>query len=63
VKTEEQNSAVYVISVLLDTTVAGIHEVFSKFGLIAKEINRDRPLVQLYKDKEGNVKGSRVMRW
>jgi HIV Tat-specific factor 1 len=56
-KPKKQNSAVYVTSVPLDVTVAGIHEVFSKFGLIAQEINRDRPRVILYKDKEGNVKG------
>jgi HIV Tat-specific factor 1 len=60
-RAEKQNSAVYVTSLPLDATIDEIHQAFSKYGLIAEEIDSDKPRIKLYTDEEGNPKGDALI--
>ena len=58
---ERKNTAVYVTSIPLNTTVKEVHDVFSRCGVIAEEIDRGRPRIKLYTDGEGNFKGDALV--
>jgi HIV Tat-specific factor 1 len=60
-KAEKANSAVYVTSIPLDATVDEIHQVFSKYGIIAEEIDSSAPRIKMYTDAEGNFKGDALV--
>ena len=58
---ERKNTAVYVTSLPLDTTVAELQSVFSRCGVIAEEIDRGKPRIKLYTDDAGNFKGDALV--
>lgn len=58
---ERKNTAVYVTSLPLDTTVQEVHDVFSRCGVIAEEIDRGKPRIKLYMDDDGNFKGDALV--
>ncbi|KIW01297.1 hypothetical protein, variant [Verruconis gallopava] len=60
-RAEKQNSAVYVTSLPLDVTVDEVYEVFSKYGIIAEEIDSNKPRIKLYTDEEGKPKGDALI--
>lgn len=45
----------------LDVTTDEIHSVFSKYGLIAEEIESGQPRIKIYKDEKGNPKGEALV--
>ncbi|KAI9728622.1 MAG: hypothetical protein M1828_002728 [Chrysothrix sp. TS-e1954] len=56
-----KNTAVYVTSLPLDATADEIHTVFSKYGLVAEEVESGEPRIKLYKDDSGNPKGEALV--
>jgi HIV Tat-specific factor 1 len=60
-KKERINTAVYVTSLPLDVTVEEVHEVFSKYGIIAEEVDSGKPRIKLYTDATGNPKGDALV--
>jgi len=48
---------VYVTSVPHDATIDEIQSVFSKFGVIAEEIDSGAPRIKIYQDENGKPKG------
>lgn len=58
---ERKNTAVYVTSLPLDTTVQEVHDVFSRCGVIAEEIDRGKPRIKLYTDDDGSFKGDALI--
>lgn len=44
-----------------DVTVQEVHDVFSKCGVIAEEIDRGRPRVKLYTSDDGSFKGDALI--
>ncbi|KAI9714009.1 MAG: hypothetical protein M1820_000739 [Bogoriella megaspora] len=65
-KTEErsqrQNTAIWVTGLPLDTNVSEVNDMFSRYGLIAKEIDSDQPRIKLYKDAStGALKGEALI--
>ena len=58
---ERKNTAVYVTSLPLDVTVQEVHEVFSRCGVIAEEIDKGKPRIKLYTDENENFKGDALI--
>ena len=58
---ERKNTAVYVTSLPLDATVQEVHDVFSRCGVIAEEIDRGKPRIKLYTDDDGDFKGDALI--
>lgn len=58
---ERKNTAVYVTSLPLDVTVTEVHDVFSKYGVIAEEIDTSKPRIKLYSDDSGTFKGDALV--
>ena len=58
---ERKNTAVYVTSLPLDTTVREVHDVFSRCGVIAEEIDHGKPRIKLYTDDDGSFKGDALI--
>ncbi|KAF2430541.1 putative nuclear mRNA splicing factor-associated protein [Tothia fuscella] len=58
---ERQNTAIYVTSLPEDVTVEEVHTTFSKFGLIAEEIETGKPRIKLYEDESGKPKGDALI--
>ena len=58
---EKKNNAVYVTSLPEDTTEDELHDVFSKFGVIAESADSDKPRIKLYADEKGNFKGDALI--
>lgn len=58
---ERKNTAVYVTSLPLDITVQEVHDVFSRCGVIAEEIDRGKPRIKLYTDDDGKFKGDALI--
>jgi HIV Tat-specific factor 1 len=54
---ERKNTAVYVTNLPLDVTRKEVIDVFSKYGVIAEEIDSGRERVKLYHDDDGKPKG------
>jgi HIV Tat-specific factor 1 len=52
---------VYVTSLPLDVTVAELHDVFSKYGIIAEEVDSGKPRIKLYTDDVGKPKGDALI--
>ena len=44
-----------------DVTKDELHDVFSKFGVIAESIDDNQPRIKLYADEEGNFKGDALI--
>ncbi|KAK5112802.1 hypothetical protein LTR85_011136 [Meristemomyces frigidus] len=60
-KKERQTTAVYVTSLPEDVTVEELHQVFSKFGVIAESLDSDAPRIKLYQDDDGKFKGDALI--
>ena len=58
---ERKNTAVYVSHLPTDVTVGEVHEVFSRCGVIAEEIDRGQPRIKLYTDEAGHFKGDALI--
>jgi HIV Tat-specific factor 1 len=58
---EKKNNAVYVTSLPDDVTEDELHDVFSRFGMIAESADSDRPRIKLYTDADGNFKGDALI--
>lgn len=58
---ERKNTAVYVTSLPQDVTVQEVHDVFSKCGVIAEEIDRGKPRIKLYTNEDGSCKGDALI--
>ena len=48
-------------SLPLDVTVQEVHDVFSRCGVIAEEIDRGKPRIKLYTDDNGDFKGDALI--
>lgn len=60
-KAERKNTAVYVTSLPLDVTVDELNSTFSKYGVIAEEIDSGGPRIKLYQDENGKPKGDALI--
>jgi HIV Tat-specific factor 1 len=60
-KQPPKNTAVYVTSIPLDATVEEVHEVFSRYGVIADGIDSGTPRIKLYTDGDGKPKGDALV--
>lgn len=58
---ERKNTAVYVTNLPLSTTMQEVHDVFSRCGVIAEEIDRGKPRIKLYTDDNGMFKGDALI--
>ncbi|KAJ5082661.1 hypothetical protein N7532_011704 [Penicillium argentinense] len=56
-----KNTAVFVSDLPLDAKVEEIEEVFSKAGVIAEEIDSQRPRIKMYTDENGKFKGEALV--
>jgi HIV Tat-specific factor 1 len=50
-----------VTSIPLDATVDEVHDIFSKCGVIAEEIDRGKPRIKLYTDDDRKFKGDALV--
>lgn len=60
-RAEKKNNAVYVTSLPDDVTEDELHDVFSRFGVIAESADSDKPRIKLYTDEKGNFKGDALI--
>ncbi|KAF2667830.1 hypothetical protein BT63DRAFT_374893 [Microthyrium microscopicum] len=60
-KTERKNTAVYVTGLPQDTDIEEVNTVFSKYGVIAEEIDSGLPRIKIYKDDDGKLKGDALV--
>ena len=58
---EPQNSAVYVSNIPLDADTEEIHYVFKKCGMIAENVDSEKPRIKMYEDESGNFKGDALI--
>ena len=58
---EKKNNAVYVTSLPDDVTEDEVHDVFSKFGVIAESADNNKPRIKLYADEKGDFKGDALI--
>ncbi len=45
----------------VNATIEEVHDVFSRCGVIAEEIDRGKPRIKLYTDDAGNFKGDALI--
>ncbi|OCL10585.1 putative nuclear mRNA splicing factor-associated protein [Glonium stellatum] len=60
-KPERKNTAVYVTSLPLNTTVEEVSSVFSRCGVIAEAMETGAPRIKLYTDEQGDFKGDALI--
>lgn len=60
-KKQRVNTAVYATSIPLDANEDEVKQVFSKYGMIAEEIDSGRPRIKLYEDTQGQFKGDALV--
>lgn len=58
---QRKNTAVYVTSLPLDTDIHEVHSLFSRYGVIAEEIDSTKPRIKLYTDDDGKFKGDALV--
>ncbi|TKA78628.1 hypothetical protein B0A55_02670 [Friedmanniomyces simplex] len=58
---ERVNTAVYITSLPEDVDVEELHQVFSRYGVIAESLDSDAPRIKLYTDDEGEFKGEALI--
>lgn len=58
---ERKNTAVYASSIPLNADIDEVHSVFSRYGMIAEEIDERKPRIKLYTDESGNFKGDALI--
>lgn len=57
----KKNNAIYVTSLPDDVDEEELHQVFSKFGMIAESAENNKPRIKLYADDQGNFKGDALI--
>ncbi|KAK5946956.1 hypothetical protein PMZ80_001101 [Knufia obscura] len=60
-KKQRVNTAVYATSIPLDADEDEVKQVFSKYGMIAEEIDSGRPRIKMYEDNQGQFKGDALV--
>ena len=55
------NTAVYVTSLPEDVDTQELHDVFSKFGVIAESLDSSEPRIKLYYNDDGSFKGDALI--
>lgn len=60
-KGERKNTAIYVTGLPPDATVTEVASLFSKYGVIAEEIDGKMPRIKLYQNSEGTFKGDALI--
>ncbi|KAK0366811.1 hypothetical protein LTR02_005743 [Friedmanniomyces endolithicus] len=58
---ERVNTAVYITSLPDDVDVEELHQVFSRYGVIAESLDSDAPRIKLYTNEEGDFKGEALI--
>lgn len=58
---ERKNTAVYITNLPPDVTVEELNDTFSKYGVIAEEIDSGAPRIKLYLDDSGKPKGDALV--
>jgi len=58
---ERRNTAVYVTSLPPDADAEELHQVFSRYGVIAESLDSDSPRIKLYYDDDGKFKGDALI--
>ncbi|KAK0914851.1 hypothetical protein LTR02_001586 [Friedmanniomyces endolithicus] len=58
---ERVNTAVYITSLPDDVDVEELHQVFSRYGVIAESLDSDAPRIKLYTNEEGEFKGEALI--
>lgn len=58
---ERKNTAVYVSNLPLNTDVEELLRVFSRCGVVAEEIDGQKPRIKMYIDDQGNFKGDALI--
>ncbi|KAK5115984.1 hypothetical protein LTR62_000440 [Meristemomyces frigidus] len=58
---DRRNTAVFVTSLPEDVDVDDIHEVFSRYGVIAESLDSNDPRIKLYNDDNGKFKGEALI--
>ena len=57
----EKNNAIYITSLPDDVTEDELHQVFSRYGVIAESADSDKPRIKLYYDENGDFKGDALI--
>ncbi|KAI8927070.1 hypothetical protein BC831DRAFT_453765 [Entophlyctis helioformis] len=60
-KPARPNTSVYVTGLPIDTSIAEIHAVFSKCGIILEDPATGQPRIKLYRDAAGRIKGDALV--
>ncbi|KAK5160100.1 hypothetical protein LTS14_002207 [Recurvomyces mirabilis] len=58
---ERKNTAVYVTSLPENVGTEELHDVFSKYGVIAESLDSDEPRIKLYYNDDGKFKGEALI--
>ncbi|KAL9086354.1 MAG: hypothetical protein Q9165_007140 [Trypethelium subeluteriae] len=58
---QRKNTAIYISKLPLDTDEEEVRSTFSRFGIIADEIDSGKPRIKLYTDENGNFKGDALV--
>ncbi|KAK0940812.1 hypothetical protein LTR29_007693 [Friedmanniomyces endolithicus] len=58
---EHVNTAVYITSLPDDVDAEELHQVFSRYGVIAESLDSDAPRIKLYTNEEGGFKGEALI--
>ncbi|KGO72780.1 Nucleotide-binding, alpha-beta plait [Penicillium italicum] len=61
VKKPRVNTAVWVTKIPGDAELSEIHEVFSKYGILAEELDTGKPRIKMYTDENGNFNGEALV--
>ncbi|KAJ6143812.1 Nuclear mRNA splicing factor-associated protein [Penicillium samsonianum] len=61
VKKPRVNTAVWVTKIPGDADLSEIHELFSKYGILAEELDTGKPRIKMYTDENGNFNGEALV--
>ncbi|KAJ5862201.1 hypothetical protein N7455_006269 [Penicillium solitum] len=61
VKKPRVNTAVWVTKIPLDAELSEIQDLFSKYGILAEELDTGKPRIKMYTDENGNFKGEALV--
>ncbi|KAJ5227932.1 hypothetical protein N7489_008640 [Penicillium chrysogenum] len=57
VKKPRVNTAVWVTNIPRDAELSEIRDLFSKYGILAEEVDTGKPRIKMYTDEDGNFNG------
>ncbi|KAJ5516357.1 hypothetical protein N7527_007917 [Penicillium freii] len=61
VKKPRVNTAVWVTKIPLDAELSEIQDLFSKYGILAEELDTGKPRIKMYNDENGNFNGEALV--